>query len=135
MPASHRPEARDMHLPAAARGDQEDGIAGAEGAGEARPSDADGAAGAAGLSHVDETGAARMVDVSQKDDSQRVAEATGAIRMAPQTLALIAANGLKKGDVLAVARVAGTMAAKRTADLIPLCHQLPLTGVEIVLTL
>lgn len=87
------------------------------------------------LSHVDPNGTARMVDVSRKDDSQRVAEATGAIRMAAQTLALIQANGLKKGDVLTVARVAGTMAAKRTAELIPLCHQLPLTGIEIELTL
>lgn len=76
-----------------------------------------------------------MVDVTRKDDSERVAEATGAIRMAPATLALIEANGVKKGDVLAVARVAGTMAAKRTWELIPLCHQLLLTGIEIELTL
>ncbi len=87
------------------------------------------------LSHVDRTGAARMVDVSRKNDTERVAEATGAIRMAAETLALIKANGLKKGDVLTVARVAGTMAAKRTSELIPLCHQLPLTGIDVELTL
>ena len=88
-----------------------------------------------GLSHVDETGAARMVDVSRKVDSERVAEATGTIRMAAGTLELISANAVAKGDVLAVARVAGVMAAKRTAELIPLCHPLPLTGIEIEFTL
>lgn len=88
-----------------------------------------------GLSHVDRTGAARMVDVSRKDDSERIAEATGTIRMDAQTLALISANALAKGDVLAVARIAGVMAAKRTAELIPLCHPLPLTGIDIELTL
>lgn len=87
------------------------------------------------LSHLDASGAARMVDVSRKNDSERVAEATGAIQMAAETLALIGANALAKGDVLSVARIAGMMAAKRTADLIPLCHPLPLTGVEIELEL
>lgn len=133
--SGRRPEARDMHLAAPAQGGQEPDGARAGAGGEPPGGGAGGAAGAVELSHVDQAGAARMVDVSRKDDSLRVAEATGAIRMAADTLALIAANGMKKGDVLAVARVAGTMAAKRTADLIPLCHQLPLTSVEIELTM
>jgi len=81
------------------------------------------------LSHIDETGQARMVDVSQKPDTERVAIAAGEVLMRPETLALIRAGALKKGDVLAVAQVAGVMAAKRTAELIPLCHPLPLTQV------
>lgn len=72
-----------------------------------------------------------MVDVSHKPDSDRSATATGAIVMQPATFALIQANGVAKGDVLGVARIAGYQAAKRTADLIPLCHPLPLTGIEI----
>jgi cyclic pyranopterin phosphate synthase len=72
-----------------------------------------------------------MVDVSGKLDTARMARATGRIVMAPATLEAIAANRLAKGDVLAVARIAGIMAAKRTADLIPLCHPLPLTDVAI----
>lgn len=87
------------------------------------------------LTHLDETGAARMVDVSGKPATKRVARASGAITMAPETLRAIRDNTLQKGDVLAVSRVAGIMAAKRTAELIPLCHQIPLSNVEIDLTL
>jgi cyclic pyranopterin phosphate synthase len=72
-----------------------------------------------------------MVDVSAKPDSARMARATGAITMAPATLAAIVANAIAKGDVLGVARVAGIMAAKRTSELIPLCHPLPLTDVTV----
>jgi cyclic pyranopterin phosphate synthase len=86
------------------------------------------------LSHVGESGEARMVDVSHKADSERVARATGKIRMAPATLLAITRAEIKKGDVLGVARIAGVMAAKRTADLIPLCHPLALTDVHVVLT-
>jgi len=83
------------------------------------------------LSHVGADGAAKMVDVSEKPETARVARASGSIRMAAATLAAIRANTLKKGDVIAVARVAGVMAAKRTAELIPLCHPIPLTDVQI----
>jgi cyclic pyranopterin monophosphate synthase len=83
------------------------------------------------LSHVDERGAASMVDVTPKEESERMARASGVIRMQPATLDAILANTLKKGDVLAVARVAGIMAAKRTAEMIPLCHPIPLTDVRI----
>lgn len=76
-----------------------------------------------------------MVDVSSKPATARSARASGAIVMAPRTLELIRDNALAKGDVLAVARVAGIMAAKRTAELIPLCHPLPLTDVQVQLTL
>jgi cyclic pyranopterin phosphate synthase len=86
------------------------------------------------LSHVAESGEARMVDVSAKSESQRVARATGSIRMKPETLAAIVNAQLKKGDVLGTARVAAVMAAKRTADLIPLCHPLALTDVQVDLT-
>lgn len=86
------------------------------------------------LTHVDADGTARMVDVSAKPDTARMARATGAIRMARATLAAIVANDIAKGDVLGVARLAGIMAAKRTADLIPLCHPLPLTDVLVELT-
>jgi cyclic pyranopterin phosphate synthase len=89
---------------------------------------------APGLSHVAPDGTARMVDVSQKPDSARMARATGSIRMTPQTLAAIVGNTVAKGDVLGVARVAGIMAAKRTAELIPLCHPLPLTDIGVTLT-
>jgi cyclic pyranopterin phosphate synthase len=75
-----------------------------------------------------------MVDVTGKELSERVARARGSIRMRPETLAAIQANALKKGDVLGVARVAGILAAKRTADLIPLCHPIPLTDLQIELT-
>ena len=84
-----------------------------------------------GLSHVGPEGEARMVDVSEKADTQRVARAAGEIRMDAGTLDAIRSNALAKGDVLAVARVAGVMAAKRTAELIPLCHPLPLTDVDV----
>ena len=83
------------------------------------------------LSHLDEHGNARMVDVGHKPDTERVAVAAGEVRMRPETLALIRAGQIKKGDVLTVAQVAGVMAAKRTAELIPLCHPLPLTLVDV----
>ncbi len=82
------------------------------------------------LSHLDEKGQARMVEVGHKPPTQRVARAAGFVRLAPATLALLAEGGLPKGDALAVARVAGIMAAKRTPDLIPLCHPLPLGGIS-----
>jgi len=87
-----------------------------------------------GLSHLDAAGAARMVDVSAKAETARVATAEAIVRMKPETLALIQSGGMPKGDVIAAARIAGIMAAKRTPDLIPLCHPLPITGatVEIV---
>jgi cyclic pyranopterin phosphate synthase len=87
-----------------------------------------------GLTHIDEAGAARMVDVGGKAITAREAVATGRITMSAEAAAAIGAGTAKKGDVLAVARVAGIMAAKRTSDLIPLCHPLPLTKVEIDLT-
>jgi cyclic pyranopterin phosphate synthase len=83
------------------------------------------------LTHIDETGAARMVDVSGKDVTSRTATAAGAVWMAPETLKVIVQGEAKKGDVLAVARIAGIMAAKRTHDLIPLCHPLPISKVEV----
>lgn len=86
------------------------------------------------LSHIDHTGQARMVDVTEKAITDRFARATGIIRMRPETLAAIQRNSLAKGDVISVARVAGVMAAKRTAELIPLCHPLPLTDVQVVVT-
>ena len=85
----------------------------------------------AGLSHVDERGAARMVDVSGKAITVREAVAEGHVHMQPETLALIQEGGLPKGDVLAVARVAGIQGAKRTSDLIPMCHPLTLESVEV----
>jgi cyclic pyranopterin monophosphate synthase len=87
-----------------------------------------------GLSHVAPDGTARMVDVGGKPDSARMARATGSIRMTAETLDAILRNTVKKGDVLGVARVAGIMAAKRTAELIPLCHPLPLTDIVVTLT-
>lgn len=83
------------------------------------------------LSHLDETGAAHMVDVTAKDATKRTAVATGTLRTRPDVVELIATGGLPKGDALATARVAGILAAKRTSDLIPLCHQLALTGVDV----
>ncbi|MFZ5580610.1 MAG: cyclic pyranopterin monophosphate synthase MoaC [Pseudomonadota bacterium] len=85
------------------------------------------------LTHIDEHGAARMVDVGDKSDTRREATAQAIVRMRPETLALIVEGKHKKGDVLAVARLAGIMAAKRTPDLIPLCHPLLLTKVEVTL--
>ncbi|WZO99060.1 cyclic pyranopterin monophosphate synthase MoaC [Isosphaeraceae bacterium EP7] len=83
------------------------------------------------LTHFDEQGASRMVDVSAKPTTTRRARASGLVRMEPSTLALILDRGLSKGDVLGVARLAGIMAAKRTGDLIPLCHPLGLDAVEV----
>lgn len=87
------------------------------------------------LSHLDDAGNARMVDVGAKSDSERIAIARGQVIMLPETLALIQAGDMKKGDVLTVAQLAGIMAAKRTAELIPLCHPLPLTYVAVDLEL
>ena len=87
------------------------------------------------LTHLDEHGAARMVDVAAKPATAREATATGRITLSAQALGAIRDGSAKKGDVLAVARIAGIMAAKRTADLVPLCHPLPLTRVTLDLTL
>lgn len=87
------------------------------------------------LTHVDAAGAAHMVDVTGKAVTARVAVATGEMRTTPEVVALLRSNGLKKGDALAVARVAGIMGAKRTPDLVPLCHPLPITGVSVEFTL
>jgi cyclic pyranopterin phosphate synthase len=86
------------------------------------------------LSHIDAAGRARMVDVSGKAETKREATARGRIAMKRETLALIASGGMPKGDVLAVAQIAGVMAAKRTPDLIPMCHPLMLTGIDVSLT-
>ena len=86
------------------------------------------------LSHLDEQGRARMVDVSEKEITSRVALARGTIRMRPKTLALILGEKIEKGDVFSVARVAGIMAAKKTSELIPMCHPLNITSVKIDLT-
>jgi len=83
------------------------------------------------LTHLDESGRARMVDVSDKGETVRIATARGRVLMRPETLRLIKSGGVKKGDVLAIAQVAGVMGAKRTPDLIPLCHPLPITGVDL----
>lgn len=86
---------------------------------------------AVSLSHIDESGKARMVDVGGKPDTERVAVAKGSVVMKPETLALIKANGVEKGDVVGVARIAGIMGAKRTSELIPLCHPIPLNNVAV----
>lgn len=86
------------------------------------------------LTHLDETGTARMVDVSAKPDTARQAVARGRITMSPDAARAIRSGSVAKGDVLALARVAGIMAAKRTGDLIPLCHPLPITSAAIGLT-
>lgn len=83
------------------------------------------------LTHLDEHGQARMVDVGAKQDSERLAVAGGEVTMQPATLELVRQGALKKGDVLSVARIAGIMAAKRTAELIPLCHPLALTHLDV----
>ncbi len=83
------------------------------------------------FTHVNEQGRARMVDVSAKDDSERVAIARAVISMQPETLALIKSGGINKGDVLAVAQVAGIMGAKQTSNLVPMCHPLMLTSVDL----
>ena len=87
------------------------------------------------LSHVDAQGNARMVDVSDKAASLRIARAEAFVSMQPDTLALIAAGGHRKGDVLTVARIAGIQAAKHCADLIPLCHPLALSGIDVDIAL
>jgi cyclic pyranopterin phosphate synthase len=87
------------------------------------------------MTHFDETGRARMVDISGKPVTERMAKATGKIRMKRETLDAIRSGSAKKGDVLAVSRIAGIMAAKRTADLIPLCHPIPLTDVDLTIEL
>ncbi|MFL6700431.1 MAG: cyclic pyranopterin monophosphate synthase MoaC [Vitreoscilla sp.] len=86
---------------------------------------------ATGLTHFDAQGQAHMVDVGGKAETRRVARATGTIRMQPATLAAIAEGSAKKGDVLGVARIAAIQAAKRTSELVPLCHPLPLTHVQV----
>ncbi len=87
------------------------------------------------LTHLDEGGRARMVDVGTKPDSERTAVAGGSVTMQPATLRLIREGALKKGDVLTIARIAGIMAAKRTSELIPLCHPVALTQIEVELSL
>ena len=83
------------------------------------------------LSHFDADGASRMVDVGEKEVTQRTARASGQVKMAPETLALVRDRQLSKGDVIEVARLAGIMGAKRTSDLIPLCHPLGLDAIEL----
>lgn len=87
------------------------------------------------LSHLDESGSARMVDVSNKSDTERVAVARGEVVMKAKTLELIREGMIKKGDVLAVAQIAGIMAAKRTSELIPMCHPLPILEIKVDLQL
>lgn len=87
------------------------------------------------LTHLDDQGRANMVDVGYKDATERIAVARGEIVMKPETLALIRAGQMKKGDVLTVAKIAGIQAAKRTSELIPLCHPIALTKVDVELTL
>ncbi|MBP3311496.1 MAG: cyclic pyranopterin monophosphate synthase MoaC [Butyricicoccus sp.] len=86
------------------------------------------------FTHLDENGAARMVDVGDKQVTKRTAQAQAVITMQPETLRRIAEGTMPKGDVFACARIAGIMAAKRTSDLIPMCHPLPIDGVEIEIT-
>ena len=86
------------------------------------------------LTHLDDSGQANMVDVSHKPDTERVAVARGAVLMEKETLQLIVEGNIKKGDVLTVARIAGIMAAKRTSDLIPLCHPLSLSHLDVTCT-
>ena len=87
------------------------------------------------LTHLDEHGRAHMVDVGAKPDTERIAIAKGEVHMKPETLDLIRAGEIKKGDVLTVAQIAGISASKRTSELIPLCHTLPLTKVDVVMAL
>jgi cyclic pyranopterin phosphate synthase len=93
--------------------------------------DTQGRQGQEGLTHVDETGAARMVDVSAKEESRREAVASGRVLVSPAVVALLRGDGVPKGDALGVARVAGILAAKRTPDLVPLCHPLAISGVTV----
>ncbi len=90
--------------------------------------------GEARLSHIDDAGRARMVDVTAKDETSRVAVARGRVVMKPETLRLLQRGEIAKGNVLTTAQVAGTMAAKKTSELIPMCHPLLLTGIEVELT-
>jgi cyclic pyranopterin phosphate synthase len=83
------------------------------------------------LTHIDDQGACRMVDVGEKQATRRTARASGLVKMQPQTRAAISTGGTSKGNVLEAARLAGIMAAKRTADLIPLCHPLPIDSIEV----
>jgi cyclic pyranopterin phosphate synthase len=92
------------------------------------------APGPTGLTHVDESGAARMVDVSDKDVTARTARASGRVLVSPRVVELLRGEGVPKGDALGVARVAGIMGAKRTPDLVPLCHPLAVSGVTVDLT-
>lgn len=87
------------------------------------------------LTHLDDQGTARMVDVGAKPDTERIATAGGTVYMQPETLRLIQEGAVKKGDVLAIAKIAGIMAAKRTSELIPLCHPVPLTQIELDVTI
>ena len=87
------------------------------------------------LTHLDQSGAARMVDVGHKSDTERVAVAGGEVVMQPKTLGLIRDGAIKKGDVLTIARIAGIMAAKRTSEIIPLCHPIALTHLDVELTI
>jgi cyclic pyranopterin monophosphate synthase len=87
-----------------------------------------------GLTHVDAAGAARMVDVSAKEVSRRTAVASGRVVVSAEVISLLRGEGVPKGDALGVARIAGIMAAKRTPDLVPLCHPIALSGVEVALT-
>jgi len=87
------------------------------------------------MTHFDETGRARMVDISGKPITERMARARGVIRMKAETLEAIRTGATRKGDVIAVARIAGIMAAKKTADLVPLCHPIPLTDVDLTIEL
>lgn len=87
-----------------------------------------------GFTHVDESGAARMVDVSGKDTTPRTAWATGRVRVAPAVVAALRGEGVPKGDALGVARIAGIQGAKRTPDLVPLCHPIAIHGVTVELT-
>ena len=89
------------------------------------------AGGARGLTHVDETGAARMVDVGDKEVTRRIATASGVLRTTPEVCAALRDGTVPKGDALATARIAGIMGAKRTPDLVPLCHPIPLAGVTV----
>ncbi|WP_419995684.1 cyclic pyranopterin monophosphate synthase MoaC [Streptomyces boninensis] len=86
------------------------------------------------LTHIDEAGAARMVDVSAKDVTARTASATGRVLVSPRVVELLRGEGMPKGDALATARIAGIMGAKRTPDLIPLCHPLAVSGVKVELS-
>ncbi|GAA2496480.1 cyclic pyranopterin monophosphate synthase MoaC [Streptomyces gobitricini] len=86
------------------------------------------------LTHIDESGAARMVDVSEKDITARTARATGRVLVSPRVIELLRGEGVPKGDALATARIAGIMGAKRTPDLIPLCHPLAVSGVKLDLS-